>query len=227
MLFNCVIVAIHFDSDPQIKDSYRMRLVRGRRGLRGRLSSLSDEASGWIVAALSGCLTACVAFLVDVTEAVVSDYKYGFCKHNPLLSREACCEGKSPLLQMQGSSPALEVDCPDFKLWSHSYFPSFAIYVGFALAFGLISSAVTMLTRTSLPAAASESGASIVNGDGPERKATGKPMYLAAGSGIPEIKTILSGFVIPHYLDFKVLVVKAVGAVFAVATGMCLGKEGP
>lgn len=55
----------------------------------------------------------------------------------------------------------------------------------------------------------------------------GKSMYMAAGSGIPEIKTILSGFVIPHFLDFKVLVVKAVGSVFAVSTGMCLGKEGP
>ena len=59
------------------------------------------------------------------------------------------------------------------------------------------------------------------------QKSAGKSMYLAAGSGIPEIKTILSGFVIPHILDFKVLFVKAVGAVFAVSTGMCLGKEGP
>jgi len=52
----------------------------------------------------------------------------------------------------------------------------------------------------------------------------GRLIYLAAGSGIPEIKTILSGFVIPHFLDLKVL---ALGAVFAVAIGMCLGKEGP
>ena len=52
-------------------------------------------------------------------------------------------------------------------------------------------------------------------------------MYMAAGSGIPEIKTILSGFVIPNFLDLKVLFVKGFGAVFAVATGMCLGKEGP
>lgn len=50
---------------------------------------------------------------------------------------------------------------------------------------------------------------------------------MAAGSGIPELKTILSGFVIPNFLDMKVLVVKAVGSVFAVSTGMCLGKEGP
>ena len=52
-------------------------------------------------------------------------------------------------------------------------------------------------------------------------------MYMAAGSGIPEIKTILSGFVIPHFLDLKVLLVKGIGATFAVSTGMCLGKEGP
>lgn len=50
---------------------------------------------------------------------------------------------------------------------------------------------------------------------------------MAAGSGIPEIKTVLSGFVIPHLLDFRVLVVKAIGSIFAVSTGMCLGKEGP
>ena len=51
-------------------------------------------------------------------------------------------------------------------------------------------------------------------------------MYIT-GSGIPEIKTILSGFVIPNFLDSKVLLVKAFGAVFAVATGMCLSQEGP
>jgi chloride channel 3/4/5 len=44
---------------------------------------------------------------------------------------------------------------------------------------------------------------------------------------MPQIKTILSGFVILHFLDFKVLLVKAVGATFPVSTGMCLGKEGP
>ncbi|EME87553.1 uncharacterized protein MYCFIDRAFT_191957 [Pseudocercospora fijiensis CIRAD86] len=37
----------------------------------------------------------------------------------------------------------------------------------------------------------------------------------------------LLGFVIPGFLDFKVLLVKATGAVFTVATGMCFGKQGP
>ena len=44
----------------------------------------------------------------------------------------------------------------------------------------------------------------------PEAQApAGKSMYMAAGSSIPEIKTVPSGFVIPHLLDFNVLVVKA------------------
>lgn len=49
----------------------------------------------------------------------------------------------------------------------------------------------------------------------------------AAGSGIPEIKTILSGFVIHGYLGWRVLVTKSVGLALSVASGLSLGKEGP
>jgi hypothetical protein len=41
-------------------------------------------------------------------------------------------------------------------------------------------------------------------------------MYMAAGSGIPETKTIFSGSSIPHFLDFKVLLIKAAGETFTV-----------
>lgn len=50
---------------------------------------------------------------------------------------------------------------------------------------------------------------------------------MAASSGIPEIKTILSSFYIPGFLSFQVLFVKAFSAVFAVSTSIILGKEGP
>lgn len=76
-----------------------------------------------------------------------------------------------------------------------------------------------MLTKSALPSATTPE-------HDDEKAVAGKTMYMAAGSGIPEIKTILGGFVIPDFLSLKVLVVKAVGAVFAVSTGMCLGKEG-
>jgi chloride channel 3/4/5 len=52
-------------------------------------------------------------------------------------------------------------------------------------------------------------------------------MYYAAGSGIPEIKTILAGFVIHGYLGGRTLFTKAVGLALSVASGLSLGKEGP
>jgi chloride channel 3/4/5 len=165
-----------------------------------------------------GVCTAVVAWIVDVAEATVSDWKLGYCSKNPLLSRETCC-----------SLAPDEAVCDEyFVQWTNNYGAKYAIYVGFALAFGVISSSATILTKASLPAVTFDTD-NKMNGMNQSRstKATGKKMYLAAGSGIPEIKTILSGFVIPNFLDFKVLVIKGFGAVFAVATGMCLGKEGP
>ena len=186
--------------------------------------SLFETCSGWIAAALIGILTACVAFLVDVAEETVSDWKLGYCTSNPFSNREVCCTDRSPL----GIKANLGADCEEWHMWTDGWYREFGIYVGWALLFGVVSSSLTMLTRSNLPATAPGHGdKGLQQGHGGDQGVTGKSMYLAAGSGIPEIKTILSGFVIPHFLDFKVLVVKAVGAVFAVATGMCLGKEGP
>lgn len=170
-----------------------------------------------------GALTACVAFLVDISVATVSDWKTGYCKGNIFSSREYCCTSKSPFFVLA----SVGEDCPQWRSWTSGYAPIFAVYVSLALAFGIVSGSVTLLTKSSLPAASPGLGdkfqSASVSAEGP----AGKSMYMAAGSGIPEIKTILSGFVIPHFLDLKVLVVKAVGSIFAVSTGMCLGKEGP
>lgn len=54
-----------------------------------------------------------------------------------------------------------------------------------------------------------------------------KVLYFAAGSGIPEIKTILSGFVIRGYLGSFTLATKSIGLALSVASGLSLGKEGP
>ncbi|KAL8661156.1 MAG: hypothetical protein Q9202_005871 [Teloschistes flavicans] len=208
-----------------VKDSFRSRIVHSQRGVRGTLASIFESGQGWIAAALIGVLTACVAFCVDVAEATVSDWKLGYCSANIFLNRENCCTGRHPF----GTAKAnLGESCPSWRMWTEDYWKAFGIFVGFALAFGITSSSFTMLTKSTLPSAAPGHGdkepRSIKGGD---QGIVGKSMYLAAGSGIPEIKTILSGFVIPHFLDLKVLVIKAIGAVFAVATGMCLGKEGP
>ncbi|KAH6627747.1 chloride channel [Chaetomium tenue] len=51
-------------------------------------------------------------------------------------------------------------------------------------------------------------------------------MY-ARHSGIPEIKTVLGGFVIRRFLGLWTLITKSLGLILAVASGMWLGKEGP
>jgi H+/Cl- antiporter ClcA len=47
------------------------------------------------------------------------------------------------------------------------------------------------------------------------------------GSGVPEVKAILSGVRLPGFLSFKTLFRKAAGVVAAVGGGLSVGKEGP
>lgn len=169
-------------------------------GLRDRVALWWDAAQGWVAAFVIGVLTAVVAYLVDVSVAGLAAWKEGHPRWG------------------------------QWTPWTSSWGVSYGIYVCISLVFGVIAGGVTMTTRANLPAARvdeTEERSASSSDDQFTETTTGKMMYMAAGSGIPEIKTILSGFVIPHFLDFKVLVVKAVGATFAVATGMSLGKEGP
>ncbi|XP_028849119.1 chloride transport protein 6 isoform X2 [Denticeps clupeoides] len=50
---------------------------------------------------------------------------------------------------------------------------------------------------------------------------------VAAGSGIPEIKSYLNGVKIPGIVRLRTFVCKVIGVLFAVAGGLFVGKEGP
>lgn len=180
--------------------------------MRAAFSSAYEDYQGWLVAGLVGILTALVAFFVDYAESSFGDLKFGMCKRNPLFGREACCFPR-------------EV-CPSWEPWSTDYSTSFAIYAGVAWVLAMGAGLVTKLTREEIPAFASHDGGDAVWHEEGGR-APKKVIYMAAGSGIPEIKLLLSGFEFPNLLSAKVLVVKAVGAALAVASGLCLGKEGP
>ncbi|EGU76479.1 hypothetical protein FOPG_12247 [Fusarium oxysporum f. sp. conglutinans race 2 54008] len=197
-----------------VKDSHQRdnSSLHTRRGIRYHFAKLWDASQGWVAAFLIGLLTASIAAFVDVSVEVVADLKDGYCTNNIFLSRRACC--------------ASETNCGNWKSWTESYVYAYAIYVGLALAFGIIAGGVTMTTKSNLTAVAPEKELSATI-EHQVQSPGGKVMYMAAGSGIPEIKTVLSGFSIPHLFDLKVLIVKAIGSIFAVATGMCLGKEGP
>lgn len=49
----------------------------------------------------------------------------------------------------------------------------------------------------------------------------------AVGSGLPQMKSILSGFVINRYMSLRTLISKAIGLCLAQAAGLSIGKEGP
>lgn len=49
----------------------------------------------------------------------------------------------------------------------------------------------------------------------------------AAGSGISEIKCVVSGFVMKGFLGWWTLAIKSMGLPLAIASGLSLGKEGP
>lgn len=51
--------------------------------------------------------------------------------------------------------------------------------------------------------------------------------YSAAGSGVAEVRVILSGFVLHGFLGLRTLIIKSAGLILSVASGLSLGKEGP
>lgn len=112
----------------------------------------------------------------------------------------------------------------------------FVVYILFTVGLATASSLLTMTTKTSLPGSlqittVDEDLSAIDEGptDNPKLRAAAPPTsyYSAAGSGVAEVKVILSGFVLHGYLGLKTLVVKTFGLILSVASGLSLGKEGP
>jgi hypothetical protein len=71
-----------------IADAYRVKALRARKDLRGRIKAFLDGAEGWILSALVGFLAAVVAYVVDVSEAPFFDWKDGYCVDGFLLSEK-------------------------------------------------------------------------------------------------------------------------------------------
>lgn len=124
----------------------------------------------------------------------------------------------------------------------------FAIYIAFVLLFAGISCWITLWTKTVVPSSyklttfdedlAAQRAPTFVDVQADDELSPRQqvdqvlenpPMiyYSAAGSGVAEVRVILSGFVLHGFLGMKTLVTKAVGLVFSVASGLSLGKEGP
>ena len=226
-----------------IADAFRVRDLRSRKDLRGRLYAWFDGAQGWFLVAVIGCITACVAYFVDVTETSIFDIKQGYCTNGWYFSKRKCCFEENV--------------CTTWRSWAEvmnftgeaGRWADFTAYVLFVVILATASCALTLTTKTVVPSSISLStldenlGADNRSrrGDVDGQKRSPSPTqamtefenssmttyYSAAGSGVAEVKVMLSGFVLHGYLGVKTLIVKTLALVLSVASGLSVGKEGP
>ena len=228
-----------------IADAFRVRDLRARKDWRGRLYAWFDGAQGWILVAIIGFITACIAYFVNVTETSIFDIKEGYCTEGWYFSKRKCCPGQNSCGSWKSWGQLLRQSNPETRGESSLDFIAFVFFV---IVFSLASCVLTLLTKTEIPSAfslstldenlgadaqkhhnASEDKGSVSPTDpvSIETKPGTVVYYPAAGSGVAEVKVILSGFVVHGYLGVRTLVVKTLALILAVASGLSLGKEGP
>lgn len=167
------------------------------RETEGRYSRYAYTAKVYFVLVTMGIGAGIIAAGLDMIVEWLSDLKFGVCTRGWFLTHEMCCR-----LGEVGA------DCP-YRTWDHlipqipflhvsDVFRAFVSYMLVSLLFAVISA---YLVKRFAP--------------------------HAAGSGVPEIKTVLSGVVIRGYLNSWAFITKIIGLAFSVASGLNLGKEGP
>lgn len=323
-----------------IKASARRRRILRLKGLRGTIVRGWDRLQAWLIISLTGVFTALIAGAIVESEAVLFDFKDGYCSKDWRLAKRFCCPygnnhdwdgdpislsqvgragraarskgwggpvATSPFWSLkQNPAPAEDVNCPGWVRWADlltpkgqdSWWTAYACYVLVGILWALIAGALTVyLTSSDLyassktdttfekpddaidnesvrerrrSASAGDAGEDtpLLSGDAsssrrpysanqrdgqpngnsspPQRSShvkqlfeysrearanaaspPRKVLFFGSGSGISEIKCILSGFVIHGYLGIVTLFVKSVGLTLSVASGLSLGKEGP
>lgn len=186
------------------RDRMRHRYIvkRKQNSIFDLVKGAHDAWSGWLCVLLVGLVTGTVAGVIDIGASWMTDLKYGLCPQAFWLNQEQCCWSSNE------TSFDDKGNCSQWVTWSEilaetksgagAYLISYIFFILWALLFALLAAA---LVRMFAP--------------------------YACGSGVPEIKTILSGFIIRGYLGKWTLIIKSVGIMLSVSAGLSLGKEGP
>uniref|UniRef100_A0A183DSD6 Chloride channel protein n=1 Tax=Gongylonema pulchrum TaxID=637853 RepID=A0A183DSD6_9BILA len=196
----------------------------------GKLYGLWDAGSGWICVLMVGLAAGTVAGIIDIGARWMSDLKDGVCADRFWLDREHCCWSAN-------DSVYKDADCSAWTSWPemmHYYERNFFYYIMELFFYCGWSVLMTGLT------------VALVKASAPNHRLFFQTFlknnccvcYIikscfqvfapyACGSGIPEIKCILSGFIIRGYLGKWTFIIKSVGLILASASGLNLGKEGP
>uniref|UniRef100_A0A8C5AS12 Chloride channel protein n=1 Tax=Gadus morhua TaxID=8049 RepID=A0A8C5AS12_GADMO len=183
-------------------DRHRKITSKSKESMWELIKSLLDAWSGWVVMLLIGLLSGTLAGVIDLAVDWMTDLKEGVCLSAFWYSHEQCCWTSNQTTFDDRDK------CPEWQKWAElmtgtsegagAYLLNYLLYVLWALLFSFLA---VSLVRVFAP--------------------------YACGSGIPEIKTILSGFIIRGYLGKWTLLIKTVTLVLAVSSGLSLGKEGP
>ena len=161
-----------------------------------------DAWSGWVCVLLVGLTSGVMAGVIDIGASWLTDLKFGICPSAFYLNMEQCCWSSNETIRDISGNCSLWKTWPEFiGVTRDSAGGSFLRYVSYVTWALLFASLAASLVRMFAP--------------------------YACGSGIPEIKTILSGFIIRGYLGKWTLLIKGVTIMLAVASGLSLGKEGP
>uniref|UniRef100_A0A7N6ACB6 Chloride channel protein n=1 Tax=Anabas testudineus TaxID=64144 RepID=A0A7N6ACB6_ANATE len=183
-------------------DRHRKITSKSKESIWELIKSLLDAWSGWVVMLLIGLLSGTLAGVIDLAVDWMTDLKEGVCLSAFWYSHEQCCWTSNETTFDDRDK------CPQWQKWAElmtghtegagAYVLNYFLYILWALLFSFLA---VSLVRVFAP--------------------------YACGSGIPEIKTILSGFIIRGYLGKWTLLIKPVTLVLAVSSGLSLGKEGP
>ncbi|XP_043099769.1 H(+)/Cl(-) exchange transporter 5 isoform X2 [Puntigrus tetrazona] len=184
------------------RDRHREITNKSKQSTVALLFSISDAFSGWLLMLLIGLMSGALAGGIDIAAHWMTDLKEGVCLNGFWFNHEHCCWASNETTFQERDK------CPQWKSWAELmvgvsegpglYAVNYFMYVCWALLFAFLA---VILVRAFAP--------------------------YACGSGIPEIKTILSGFIIRGYLGKWTLIIKTITLVLAVSSGLSLGKEGP
>lgn len=197
-----------------INDSSRVKYIQSIPGFRGRLIRSFDSLQDWILISVVAASFALIAYSIDRVEETLFDFKYGYCSNNWLQPREWCSGGWKSWSDIFRSVEGVPLSTSAYKLPSFATnHINFIAYLAVMMLLAFMAVRITLMTKTSSPISLKDNKPRV--------------FYTAYGSGVAEVKTILSGFVIRRFLGTTTLLYKSVGLVLAVSSGLCLGKEGP
>ena len=184
------------------KERQRLRyLYSSATGLFGYAQQMLDASQIWMILIATGVASGILAAGIDVASDWLADLKTGYCRTG---------EGGGRFYLNRGfccwGHESL-AQCQGWTSWSSSlhvrsaagsFIVEYIFYILYSMLFAFCASVLVQNFAS-----------------------------YAKHSGIPEIKTVLGGFIIRRFMGGWTLVVKSLGLCLAVASGLWLGKEGP